>query len=112
MREHVQICVGSGAERPFLQCRAASLADGGLRLGTMPQFATAIFRPCTVVLRAFALQFGQLLAFPFAEVALPHAGVGVHDQSERVGEGVRRGHGTTQVGCHDELPAFRVRFDV
>lgn len=102
MREHVQVRVGSGTERPIVQRFDATTSDFLLGFGTVFEFAATEFSPGTIVFRVPLREFLNRNAFPIAEAAFTHADVGMHFQAQRVGERMRGGCGTPQIGTDDQ----------
>lgn len=102
MREHVQVRVGSGTERPIVQRFDTTTSDFLLGFGTVFEFAATEFSPGTIVFRVPLREFLNRNAFPIAEAAFTHADVGMHFQAQRVGERMRGGCGTPQIGTDDQ----------
>ena len=76
MREHVQIRVGSGTERPIVQCLNATMSHLFLGFRTVFKFTAAELGPRTIVFRIPLRKLLDGNALPVSEAAFAHAASG------------------------------------
>lgn len=88
MREHIQIRVTPGTERPIVQRFDATPPHFLFGFSAIFEFSATKFRPGTVILRVTLRQLFDGNALPFAEAAFTQVRVEDYVKSEKVGNGV------------------------